>query len=163
MHKSTTMPSLNVTARILSEILQIKKVVMFETHFLTLNQVMVIRLAMVILTFSPTIFTVNLMGIAWTVSKIIKLLFSWLRSVRPWMKAKVYIINTWCMLVSEAVTVLSLMMMTSIVSKEHTHVRMHARTDILGSSTLTFAKSLATLQTRRKKGTNERKTESKRM
>ena len=43
------------------------------------------------------------------------------------MKVKVNIINTWCILMSEAVTVPSLMMMTSLVSEEslasdrHTH------------------------------------------
>ena len=38
-----------------------------------MSKVKVIRLAMVILTFSLTIFTANLMGIALTVSEIIKL------------------------------------------------------------------------------------------
>ena len=51
-----------------------------------------------------TIFTAFLMGISWTVSKIIEhLLFSWLRSVWLWMKVKVNIINTGC-IVTEAVT-----------------------------------------------------------
>ena len=48
-------------------------------------------------------------------------------SVWPWMKVKVNIIDTWCILMSEAVTLLSLMMMTLIVFEEsltrdtHTH------------------------------------------
>ena len=59
------------------------------------------------------------MGIAWTVSEIIEhWLFSWLRSVWPWMKGKVNIINTWCMPMSESVSVPSLTMMISTVSKE---------------------------------------------
>ena len=42
-----------------------------------------------------SIFTANLMGIAWTVSVRIKhLLFSWLSYVWPWMKVKVNIINS---------------------------------------------------------------------
>ena len=58
------------------------------------------------------------------------------------MKVKVNMINTYCITMSEAVTMLSLMMMTSIVSEEllardaqtdrqtdtHTHTRTHART-----------------------------------
>ena len=44
-------------------------------------------------------------------------LFSWLRSVWPWMKVTVNIINTWCILMSEAVTVPS-WMMTSTVAEE---------------------------------------------
>ena len=45
---------------------------------------------------------------------------SWPRSVWSWMKVKVNIINTWCIAVSEAVTMPSLMMMTLrlIVSEE---------------------------------------------
>ena len=40
-------------------------------------------------TFSQTVFTENLMGVAWKVSEIIKpLLFSWLISMWPWMKVK---------------------------------------------------------------------------
>ena len=69
-----------------------------------------IRVAMVKITdlgFSQTIFTANLLGITWIVSKIIKhLLFSWFWSVWPWMKVKVNIINShnmWCILVTEAV------------------------------------------------------------
>ena len=60
-------------------------------------------------------------GIAWTVSEIIELsLFSWLRYVWAWMKVKVNIMNTWCILMSEAVTVASLMMMMTllVVSEE---------------------------------------------
>ena len=58
-------------------------------------------------------------GIAWKVSEIIEyLLFSWLRSVWHWMKVNVNILNTWCILMSEAVAVPSLMMMTSMVSEE---------------------------------------------
>ena len=66
------------------------------------------------------------------------------------MKVKVNISNTRCILLSEAVTVPSLMMMTSIVFEEslardihthiHAHTHMHARTHArthrgLGSST----------------------------
>ena len=59
------------------------------------------------------------MWIAWTVSEIIKhFLFSWLRSVWPWMKVKVNILNTWFILVSMAVTMPSLTMIASVVSKE---------------------------------------------
>ena len=68
------------------------------------------------------------MGIAWTVSEIIehlfKLLFSWLRSAWPSMKVKVNIINTWCILMSEAVIMHSLMMKNSfwgITCEGHTH------------------------------------------
>ena len=51
------------------------------------------------------------------------------------MKVKANIINTWCIIMSEAVTVPRLMMMASIVSEEslardartHTHARTHAR------------------------------------
>ena len=51
----------------------------------------------------------------------------------PW-QVKVNIINTWCILISEAVTVPSLTMVTSTVSEEslardtRTHARMHACT-----------------------------------
>ena len=55
-----------------------------------------------------------------------------------WLKLNVNIINTWCILMSEAVTVPSLMMMTLIVSEEsfardthtytHTHTHTHTRT-----------------------------------
>ena len=55
---------------------------------------------------------------AWTVSEIIKHLFSRSRPVWPWKKVKVHIINTWCILMSEAVSVTSLMIMTSTVSEE---------------------------------------------
>ena len=41
------------------------------------------------------------MDIAWTVSEIIKhLLFSWFRFVWPWMKVKVNMMNTWCILMT---------------------------------------------------------------
>ena len=80
-------------------------------------KVKVIRLVMVI---SQTLH-------AWIVSEIIKhLLFSWVRSVWPWMKVKVDIINTWYILMSEAVTVPSLTMMTNsfrgIACEGHTHI-----------------------------------------
>ena len=70
------------------------------------------------ITFISTIFTANLRDIAWTVSKIIEHLFSRLRSVWPWMKVKVNINNTSCILISEAVTMPSLTMITSTVSEE---------------------------------------------
>ena len=86
---------------------------------------------LIILTFSRTIFTANLMGIAWTASEIIEhLLFLW--SVW-WMKVKVNIINVWCMLMSEAVT-MPILTMTLILSEEslardtHTHIHAHALT-----------------------------------
>ena len=100
------------------------------------------------------------MGIVWTVYEIIEhLIVSRLSSVWPWMKVKVNIINAWCILMPEAVTVLSGMMMTSIISEEshardrhahrqtHTHTHTHTHTQWmtqLGSSTLTFT----TLQTK---------------
>ena len=65
-----------------------------------------------------TIFTAHLMGITWTVSEIIEhLFFSWLRSMWPGMKVKVNIMNTRCILMSEAVIVPSFILMTSIVSE----------------------------------------------
>ena len=74
------------------------------------------------------------------------------------MKVKVNIINMWCTPMSEAVTVPSLMMRTSTVSEEslvrdtHTHTQRHTHplthTHSL-DSTLKFAKSLMTLQTKR--------------
>ena len=74
------------------------------------------------------------MGIAEIVCEIIKhLLFSWSRSVWPSMKVKISIINTWCITMYEAVTVPSLTMMTSTVSKESlardTHTHTDKRTD----------------------------------
>ena len=57
-------------------------------------------------------------GIAWTVYEIIEhSLFSPFTSIWPW-KVKINIINTWCILMSEAVTVPSLMRMTLTVSEE---------------------------------------------
>ena len=61
------------------------------------------------------------------------LLFSWLRSVWPWMKVKVNIINTWCILVTEAVTVSNVIAIASLVSEiwlaterhTHTHWQWH--------------------------------------
>ena len=73
------------------------------------------------------------------------------------MKVKVNIINTWCIIMSEAITVPSLMLMTSTVSQESLardmHARTHARTHrhthppthTVRSSTLKFAMSLTTL------------------
>ena len=68
----------------------------------------------IIQTFRQTLsLTANVMEIAWSwiVPEIIKhVLFSRWRSVRPWMKVNVKIlINTWCILMSEAVTMPSLM------------------------------------------------------
>ena len=84
-------------------------------------------------------------------------LFSWVRAVWPWMKVRVNIINTWCISMSEAVTTSSLIMVTSIVSKKSlARDRQTGRqTDIFGSSTLKFAKSLTTLQTQ--SGISEKK------
>ena len=62
------------------------------------------------------------------------------------MKVKVNVINTWCISMSEAVIVLSLMMMTSIVTEESLARDTHTHTYML--STLTFAKSLTNLQTK---------------
>ena len=80
--------------------------------------------------------TASLMEIAWPVSEIIEnVIFSWLRSVWPWMKVKVNMINTWCVTMSEARTMQSVMMMTSIVSEEslardtHTQTGRHRQTD----------------------------------
>ena len=90
----------------------------FETQLWPWAKVMVIRLANIIYTFSLTTFTTNLMSIAWTVSEIIEhLLFSSLRSVWPWMKVKVNIINVWCIHMTEAVTVSNLIMIDLMVSE----------------------------------------------
>ena len=73
-----------------------------------------------------------------------------------WMKVKVNIINTWCILMSEAVTVLSLMMMTLIVFEEslargrHTH--RHTKTR--GRLVLNFFK-VRLLQTKTRTFTTE--------
>ena len=85
-------------------------------------------------------------------SEIIKrLFFSWLRSMWPSMKVKVNIINTWCMLMSEAVTVPSLTMMPSTVSEESfvrdTHT--DTRTDF-GLVYVDFFKVRKTLKTKRR-------------
>ena len=78
--------------------------------------------------------------IAWTVSEIIEhLLFSWLRSVWPRMKVKVHIIDKWCILMSEAITLPSLMMMALIVSEESLVRDRHRHIDS-GSSILYFFK-----------------------
>ena len=88
------------------------------------------------------------MGIARTVSEIIKyLLFSWLRSVWPWMKVQVNIINTWCILMSEAVTLPSLMMMALIASEDLLARDRHTHTHRLGVVYLNL--SLKTLKTKR--------------
>ena len=100
----------------------------------------------IIYTFSQTIFTANLMGIAWTVSETFKHLVTLIRSVWPWMKVKVNTINTCCSLMSEAFTVPSLMMMTVIVSEELLARDRH--TDTVWSI-LNFSKSLRTLKTKR--------------
>ena len=72
---------------------------------------------MVLSTCSRTIFTANMMGIAWIVLEISEqLLCSWLRHVWPWVK--VNIINTRCIIMSETVTVPCLTMMTSTVFEE---------------------------------------------
>ena len=69
----------------------------------------------------------------------------------PWMKVEVNIIHTWCILMSEAVTVPGWMMMTLIVSEESlardTRSRTHARTDT-HTHTHTHKMSLPTLQTK---------------
>ena len=76
----------------------------------------IIGLRKIIWIFSRTIFTASVMGIAWTVVEIIEhFVFSWLRSVWPWMKVKVNIIDTWCIAISEAVNRLRLMVMASIL------------------------------------------------
>ena len=91
------------------------KCVKFETQLWSWIKIKVIGLRNDYIDLCWTIiFTAHLLGIAWRVSKIIEhLLFSWLRSVWPWMKVKVDVINTWCILMSEALTVPSLMIVTS--------------------------------------------------
>ena len=88
------------------------------------------------------------MGIVWIVSKIIEqFLFSWLRSVWSWMEFKVQIMNTWCILVTEAVTASNLITIVSLVSEiwrttdRHTHTDRLKHTDYLDSSMLSFSKS----------------------
>ena len=87
------------------------------------------------------------MGIAWTVSEIIEhLLFSRVRSVRPWMKVKVNIINTWCIHVTEAVTVSNVIAIASLVSEiwrvtdtGQTDIRTHRHRHLVSSMlTLSF-------------------------
>ena len=83
MHKSTFMPSWNVIAEILSDILLLNyklKYVKFETQLWPWVKVKVIGLARIIQTISRTMFAANLMGVAWKVSEIIEhLVFSRLR------------------------------------------------------------------------------------
>ena len=64
------------------------------------------------------------------------------------MKVEVNIISTRCISMSEAATVPSLMMMTSIVSKESLARDTHTHTDRHVSSKLKFAQSLTTLRTK---------------
>ena len=111
MHKSTFMPSLNAIGYILSEILPLKYTL---KHLSTLRRNCDLEWrSKVISNFSRTIVTANVMRIAWRLSEIISVIYVW-----TWMEVKVNIINTWCILVSEAVTVPNLMMMTLIVSEE---------------------------------------------
>ena len=62
------------------------------------------------------------------------LLCSWFRCVWPRIKVKVTLINTWCIIMSEAVSVPCLTMMTSTVSEKspardtHTHAHTHINT-----------------------------------
>ena len=68
-----------------------------------------------------TIFTANLMGIAWIASEIIKHLYFDDLDLWPWMKVKVNTINMWCILLSEAFTVPGLTMMTHTHTQTDTH------------------------------------------
>ena len=80
------------------------------------------------------------MGMAWSVSEIMKhLLSSRLKAVRPWMKVKVNIINTWCITMSGEVTLPSLMTMTSMVSEESPARDTHTDTE---TDRRTFASSI---------------------
>ena len=68
----------------------------------------------------------------------------------PWMKVKVnYIINTWCILITESVTVSNVIAIASLVSDIWlaTEIQPHTHTQRLGLSMLKFAKLLTTLQT----------------
>ena len=92
-----------------------------------------------------TNFTANLMGVAWTVSKITEhLLFSWLRSVRVTLNEG---------LVTEAASVSNLIALwfymflryhcrrTHTRAHTHTHARARSRIQYLASSVLTTSKS----------------------
>ena len=75
MHKSTFMPSWNVIAEILSDILLLNyklKYVKFETQLWPWVKVKVIGLARITQTISRTMIAANLMGVAWNVSEIIE-------------------------------------------------------------------------------------------
>ena len=79
-----------------------------------------------------TIFTADLMGIAWTVFEVIEhLLFQLRIKICVTWKVKVNIINKRCILMSETVTVPNLMLTALIVSEEspacegHTHTHTH--------------------------------------
>ena len=79
------------------------------------------------------IFTANLMGIAITVFEIIAYLFSWVRSLWPWMKVQVNIIKTWCILMPQAFTVPTFddddfNSFRRITCEGHTHARTHTHT-----------------------------------
>ena len=91
------------------------------------------------------------MWIAWTVSKNVEhLIFSRLKSVWPWIKVKVDI-NTWCMR-SDAVDVLSLMMMTEKVSEEslaRKHTQIHRTHTQTHRDRVWIRLSLATLKTKK--------------
>ena len=96
-------------------------------------------------TFTWTIFTANLTGIASIFYEVIKhLLFSWFWSVWPWMKVNVNIINMWCKPMAEAVIETSLTMITSQQfprNRKNCRGDTHTRTRTHGlGSTLKFAK-----------------------
>ena len=95
-------------------------------------------------------------------SEMIKhLLFSWLRSV--WPSLKVTIMSTWCILMSETVTVPSSIMMTSIVSEESrardTRTQTHTQTHTHGQTGLSMLKFAH--KKKRKKEKKERKKDRK--
>ena len=97
---------------------------------MTLNESQGQRTDNIIYVCSWTILAANRMGIAWILSEIIKRLFfnDYITSVWPWIKVKVNIINTWCISMSEAVTVWRLMMMTSIASEDSIAFEGHTQT-----------------------------------
>ena len=111
------------------------------------------------------------MGIAWIISEIMKhLLFSWLRSVWPWMQVKVNIINTWCILVTEAVTVSNMIAIslkkdiqtdrqtdrqtdtqTHTHTHAHWHTHTHTHTDTHTHSRVVYVKTCSSFFAKEKK------------
>ena len=127
MYKSTIMPRLNAIAEILSDIflVWVKTLVKFETQLWPWLEVKVIGLTKYFIDLSSDYLHGRFDGHCLKSFRNTRT-FS-IRYVWPWMKVKVNIINTSHILISEAVTVPRLMIMTWIVSEEslardrHTH------------------------------------------